>query len=255
MSWKIIGQAVTGSSHEVSGRPCEDALHVEKLLLANGTEALICCASDGAGSAKYAAFASQLLVNETVKRFTALLQEQPTIDEADVYQVAEELYELLRQQAEENQVIIQEYSCTWLGAVLLPEYAVFFQIGDGAIVRYTDADAYVTIWPPENGEYQNSTWFLVDHINMSQLRCCVLQEQIDEIALLTDGLQMLALNIETNIVHQPFFESMFKWLRLADADKKIATLNGKLKQYLVSDLINQKTDDDKTLLLATRLKS
>ncbi|MFN4314044.1 MAG: PP2C family serine/threonine-protein phosphatase [Chitinophagaceae bacterium] len=255
MSWKLIGQAVVGSSHLSSDRPCEDALHAEKLLHPNGTEILICCASDGAGSARFAATASQLVVTETVNRFAALLQVDAIIEEADIYQVAEEIYELLRQQSVENQVAIQEYSCTWLGAVLFPDRAVFFQIGDGAIVRHNGVDGYVTLWPPENGEYQNSTWFLVDHLHMAQLRCIVLHERIDEIALLTDGLQMLALNIETNIVHQPFFESMFKWLRLADNDEKIATLNNKLQNYLGSELINQKTDDDKTLLLATRLNS
>jgi hypothetical protein len=48
---------------------------------------------------------------------------------------------------------------------------------------------------------------------------------------------------------------MFKWLRMAGTEEQLATLNEKLQQYLSGDLINQKTDDDKTLFLATRLKT
>ena len=254
MKWNCIGQAVAGTSHIISSKPCEDAFQYAVVELADNHQVLICCASDGAGSAKYAAEASQLVANETIHRFAALANEKNEISEADIFAVAEEMYELLRLKAEEKETNIEEYSCTWLGAILFPHAAAFFQIGDGAIVRNNGADGYVVIWPPDNGEYQNSTWFLIDDPGMPQLRCSVLNEPIDEIAIFTDGIQMLALKMDTHIVHQPFFDSMFKWLRMADEEEKIATLNQKLQQYLSSDLINQKTDDDKTLFLATRMK-
>jgi hypothetical protein len=255
MKWNCIGQAVTGTSHIVSAKPCEDALHYAVVQLSDNEHVLICCASDGAGSAKFATEASQLVAVETINRFTAIIQEKKEIGEADIFSVAEEMYELLRLKSEENETSIEEYSCTWLGAVLFPQKAAFFQIGDGAIVRNNGVEGYAVIWPPDNGEYQNSTWFLIDDPGMPQLRCCVIDEAIDELAIFTDGIQMLALKMDTHIVHQPFFDSMFKWLRMADNEEQLATLNQKLQQYLSGDLINQKTDDDKTLFLATRMKS
>ncbi len=58
MIWKVIGESVIGSSHVQSGKTCEDASLYKVVQLDNDDEALICFASDGAGSAKYAREAS-----------------------------------------------------------------------------------------------------------------------------------------------------------------------------------------------------
>jgi hypothetical protein len=77
---------------------------------------------------------------------------------------------------------------------------------------------------------------------------------VDEVAIFTDGLQMLALNMESRTVHQPFFSDLFRYLRMANDADKVSILNGKLATYLDSPGINGRTDDDKTLFLATRLE-
>jgi len=46
---------------------------------------------------------------------------------------------------------------------------------------------------------------------------------------------------------------MFRSLRMAGDDSKIDILNKKLSDYLSSEIINSRTDDDKTLFLATKL--
>jgi hypothetical protein len=88
---------------------------------------------------------------------------------------------------------------------------------------------------------------------MPNLKTAIIAETIMEIAVFTDGLQMLALNNETTTVHQPFFYDMFKWLRKANNTENIGILDKKLKEYLDGNVINSRTDDDKTLLLATRI--
>ena len=90
-------------------------------------------------------------------------------------------------------------------------------------------------------------------IHFSQLKITVVEDNVQEVALFTDGLQLLALNNESLSVHQPFFTGMFKWLRMATKEEDITILNRKLGEYLDSDTINSRTDDDKSLLLATRL--
>jgi hypothetical protein len=89
---------------------------------------------------------------------------------------------------------------------------------------------------------------------MPNLKIIKILEPVHEVALTTDGLQMLVLNNETSTLHQPFFTSLFKGLRIADDSEKIEILNKKLREYLSSSIINERTDDDKTLFLATRLK-
>jgi hypothetical protein len=253
MIWKVIGQSVIGSSHIQNDKTCEDAVHYELVELGDD-EALICFVSDGAGSAKNAARASQTAVTQSVAILRELVANGVEIDEQHLLTLAENIYDTLKELADELKEPVNEFSCTLLGFVILPAKACFLQIGDGAIVR-SDGNGYFThIWWPHNGEYQNTTAFLVDDPNLPNLKIKIVEESIDEVAVFTDGLQMLALNNEAEQVHQPFFNDLFKWLRKATNDEHITILNNKLNEYLAGDVINNRTDDDKTLLLATKVK-
>jgi hypothetical protein len=53
-------------------------------------------------------------------------------------------------------------------------------------------------------------------------------------------------------VHIPFFDSMFRSVRGARAPGLDAALSRELEKYLNSALINERTDDDKTLIMASR---
>jgi hypothetical protein len=76
-----------------------------------------------------------------------------------------------------------------------------------------------------------------------------LERPILDLALLTDGLQMLALNYSEGRVHDPFFRPMFNLLRDSETGE---TLEQPLIVFLDSKRVNDRTDDDKTLFLATR---
>ena len=54
------------------------------------------------------------------------------------------------------------FSCTLLVALVDEGTAVFFQIGDGAIVYQAEDGSYVPALWPQSGEYANCTWFLTD---------------------------------------------------------------------------------------------
>jgi len=254
MIWKVIGQSVIGSSHIQNGKTCEDALCCQLITIENENEALIGFVSDGAGSAKYAANASQTTVKLAVGIAQNLIGSGIEIGEEHLLALVEQVYDALNTMAKELNEPINEFSCTLLGFIILPERACFLQIGDGAIVR-ADATGYFThIWWPHNGEYQNTTTFLIDDPNFPNLRTKIIEESISEVAIFTDGLQMLALNNETETVHQPFFNNLFKWLRKASDEEHVSILNNKLNEYLAGDIINNRTDDDKTLFLATKNK-
>lgn len=253
MIWKVIGQSVIGSSHIQSGKTCEDAFDYRLVNLAGDEQALICFVSDGAGSALYAAEASQLAVKTGVKLLAEWIDEDKDIDDAALVELTELVYDELKADADEKAVQLNEFSCTLLGFIILPEKACFLQIGDGAIVRSDGSDGFTHVWWPHNGEYQNTTTFVIDDPNLPNLKTRIINESIFEVALFTDGLQMLALNNETESVHQPFFNDLFKVLRMTRSQEHIDILNGRLLGYLSGDVINSRTDDDKTLLLATRL--
>ncbi len=85
---------------------------------------------------------------------------------------------------------------------------------------------------------------------MDQLQFSLVQERVAEIALLSDGLQRLALDYQSRTPYHPFFSGLFSPLRRASRES-LPALNSHLANYLNSTRINDRTDDDKTLVLAT----
>jgi hypothetical protein len=143
---------------------------------------------------------------------------------------------------------VREFACTLLTAIVAPRHAAFAQVGDGAIVVWRE-NAYQTVFWPQTGEYANTTYFLTNPDYEDRLEFRILEEEVEELALFTDGLQMLALHYQSRTVHGPFFAPMFQALhRAANAEE----LDGPLVRFLTSRAVNDRTDDDKTLILATR---
>lgn len=237
MTWKAIGSSVVGTAHA----DCEDAIAFSPF------QPLICLVSDGAGSAEHAAEASAFVTARGLELFPSCTSEP------DVLSAVEELYAGLVSLSASLGCALPELSCTLLGCVLFEDRSIFFQIGDGAIVRGDGSDSYTAVWWPQNGEYANTTHFLIDDPLLSNLKVLVLPETVHEVSIFTDGLQQLVLNWESSSVHQPFFQDMFKWLRRAASPEEVAILDGKLREYLGSPAVCNRTDDDKTLFLATRI--
>lgn len=255
MSWKAIGQSVTGTSHTASGKGCEDAVRYDILKDGSGNDILVCCVSDGAGSAMHAAFASVFTATKALEYVRHFTDHNEELTEAHVYALAEDIYHGLAEEAAANEVPISEYSCTMTAVILAHDRSAFVQIGDGAIVRDDGSDGYNTVWWPQTGEYHNTTFFITDDSGLGNLHVMVTDTPVHEVAVITDGLQLVALNMENSAVHQPFFKDLFRYLRQADTTDKVAVLDRKLAEYLDSPRINERTDDDKTLFMATRLQA
>src|SRR5208282_2256447 len=105
------------------------------------------------------------------------------------------------------------------------------------------------IFWPQSGEYANTTCFLTDPHYETEMAFFFEDERVDQVALFTDGLQMLALNYAEKTGHSPFFLPLFQ--KLADAPSS-EELVEPLNRFLDSPRVNERTDDDKTLVLAVR---
>ncbi|MFD1559614.1 PP2C family serine/threonine-protein phosphatase [Paraburkholderia silviterrae] len=251
MSWSVIGSSVAGSSHSHSSDPCQDSCFYYVTADATGASYLIALAADGAGSAKFGEVGSELACETGGETLLAAVEESG--ERAFSLSLASSVLHAVRAKIERaasaREVSARELACTLLGAVVGPTQAMYFQIGDGAIVVRHDDDLSPVFWP-ESGEYANMTYFVTDASAAEHLRYET-RGATDEIALFTDGLQRLALVFATETAHAPFFDPMFKMLR-ASSDEQTDELCAALKRFLGSDAINERTDDDKTLILATR---
>jgi hypothetical protein len=99
------------------------------------------------------------------------------------------------------------------------------------------------------GEYANMTNFVTDENAIELLAVRVLPALADRVAVFSDGIQRLALNMATNTAHTPFFTPFFTVLATATAAQE-DYLQVELARFLQSPAVNERTDDDKTLALA-----
>jgi len=251
--WRVVQASVTGVAHRRSGVECQDACAVQSLFMTDSKPVLVLVAADGAGSAAQAHAGAQRTCQALLAECANWLAEanddwQPMIASCWLHNIQASL----TQQAADTGLPLREFACTLMGAVIAPDQALFLQIGDGAIVIGT-GDGYQPVFWPQGGQYPNETWFVTDPNATSHLECMTLTESIAEIALLTDGLQPLALHYQSRQAHEPFFRPMFQSLRDYPEDACPAALTQALEQFLNSPAVNQRTHDDKTLILATRV--
>jgi hypothetical protein len=253
-AWRVVSASVAGTSHIEADAPCADASAVRVLRTAEAHSLLVAVASDGAGTSARAAEGAALAVSTTLDAANAW-----AIEHADLSDFTEEtgrawvgaVRDVLATRASDEGLVPRDFACTLLVALVDDTRAVFVQVGDGVIVCGTEAGGYVPVTWPQNGEYANMTWFSTDPDSPAVAEVRIVTG-IDEIALLTDGLQALALRYATRDAHDPFFEPMFQRLR-RELEPQPAQLAESLRGFLGSAAVNARTDDDKTLVLATRL--
>jgi hypothetical protein len=146
----------------------------------------------------------------------------------------------------------RDFACTALGAVVAPQRAIFFQVGDGAIiVSGPESRDYSWVFWPQHGEFANQTNFVTQDNLSDILNFDVVEGRINELAIFTDGIERLVLDFRTKTVHGPALESIFEWLSTKNPREEEAC--NVLAAYLASEQIKKRTDDDKTLIMATRL--
>jgi hypothetical protein len=259
--WKYISASVLGTSHGRTETPCQDSNGCRVFTTKNGSEVLVAVASDGAGSSKRSEEGSALACSLFLQEMEILLGSDGS---GEVREISEEfvknwLTSFQREvalRAEHEELKPRDFACTFIAAIVGHDCAAFAQIGDGAIIVPSpeEPDEYCYVFWPQQGEYANQTYFATDADAHEKIQYELVPHRVDEVAVLTDGIQGLALHYQSQTAHNPFFQPIFAWLRPAPegySDKFTASLAA----YLNSPKVNESTDDDKTLVLATRRES
>jgi hypothetical protein len=249
MRWKHASASVTGKSHSNRGEEGQDACRAGIVHLPDA-EFFIGIAADGAGSTTEGGRGAEIACGTLFLRIAAALQEQgslTTITEDDVRTWVTAAREAIAADAQEQEKRLREYACTVLGAAAGNGRALFFQIGDGAIVT-GHKDAFEAVFWPDQGEYANTTFFITDEQYLDRLRI-VSSDTPEEIALFTDGLQNLVLSFSQKKAHAGFFVPLFSALQNSPGDGS-GFFSDQLKSFLSRDDISMRSDDDRTLVLA-----
>ena len=251
--WRIAAASVAGTSHERTGAPCQDS-HLAALVGDDGST-LVLIASDGAGSASHSEIGSSLAccrLMEELRRAIDQGLEVAQITKEVALGWLSEVRAALQTAADEHNLGLREFACTLLAAVVSPTHSAFFQVGDGAMVVRPNGDSWSYVFWPQHGQFINTTYFITDPTAADVLECDVVEGRIEEVAVFTDGIESLVLHYASQSVHAPFFDRIFQPVRNLESTGLSEELSAKLQSYLTLPLVCERTDDDKTLLLATR---
>lgn len=253
--WRIALAVVVGTSHERSGAPCQDNAALAEFDTAEGP-ILAAAVSDGAGSAAHSDIGSALAVSSFIALVRSFFEDGGTLqalDRAIACRWMGDISEKMASTALASGHEPRDYSCTFLAALVGPMQAAFAQIGDGAIVvSHGEEDGWSYVFWPQHGEYANTTNFIQSPDLNSLLQFELAPRGIAEFAIFSDGIENLVLHKAERSVHQGFFRDMMWPVRASSAHGIDLTLSEGLGKYLSSSTICERTDDDKTLILATR---
>lgn len=252
--WRTAYASVIGSSHQKNGTYCQDAGYCRVVKAADGSDILLAVVSDGAGSAKRSEIGAQLTVDSFLLQFEDVVQKNPlsAIDQPYVLNWLQNLKGMILEKAAQESFNCKEYACTILAAIVGCDSAVFFQIGDGVIVisELGSVDYGYMFWP-QHGEFANQTNFLTQENVEEILAFAFVPQTFESISIFSDGIERLVLDFNNQTVYSPALRPIFNWLEKCEPSSD-ETPSAALIAYLNSDFINSRTDDDKTLVMATR---
>jgi Protein phosphatase 2C len=253
--WRVAAASAIGTSHIKTGTPCQDSTGVEFIDTADG-QVLVCVISDGAGSAAHSDIGSRQAVTRSLELVREFLSNGGQVQSIDAGIAADWLANVrssIVAIAEETNSTSREFACTVLVAIIAAEMAAFFQVGDGAMVfSCENEDAWSNIIWPQHGEYANSTNFVTSTDSLDVMEFKRIDCRVERFASFSDGIESLVLHYATKAVHAPFFSEMVKPVEKLDVPGLSERLSRSLFDYLCSTDVCDRTDDDKSLILASR---
>ena len=256
MGWKAIARSATGTSHEDQKIPCQDCGNYRIF-----KDVIVGVVADGAGSAKYSHIGSEIAVETALKylsKISEYLQKRKRFWERFSQPLSEieakklftktvkEVITALNKKADNNDYSVSDLACTLLVFVATPEWLAAMQIGDGFIVMRSENAEYQLLFEPDKGEFFNETTFVTSVNALEEMQVEVFSGKQEFICAATDGLEKVAIRFSDWQPFTPFFKPLEEYLQETgkpEIDDKY------IVDFLNSERLNSRTDDDKTLLL------
>lgn len=247
--WRITAASVPGSKR-TAGEPGDDA-HAWTI----EGHWLVAAVADGAGSAERSAEGADLAAAFFVEHFAWALAEDPTVSADRIFDSFEATRLALERLCHRAGDELNKFATTLCVAVASATKVWAAQVGDGAVV-VKDGERFEALASTTRGEFLNETTFLTSPSWRREASVERRSVSSPSLALLTDGLGLLALDLVSGVPHAPFFEPLFAFCASTDDATDDATDDGadeatiSLERFLRSERVGSRTDDDLTLLIA-----
>ncbi|WP_448563823.1 PP2C family serine/threonine-protein phosphatase [Trichothermofontia sp.] len=256
MGWTTIARSAIGTRHQDQQLPCQDAAAV--LVLG---EVAIGAVADGAGSATLADVGAKVAVAgalQYLRRTEMWLQRRqlswstlPEFPSVELLhrllgKAARQALQTLVRQAQAHDCVLEDLACTLLMFLATPHWLAAMQIGDGFIVVRSPGQPYHLLFQPDKGEFANQTSFLTSPGAIAAMQVRLWTDTPLFICAATDGVERVAIRFQDWTAFPPFFQPLEAYLEETQSPEPEDRY---LMDFLTSDRLNARTDDDKTLLL------
>jgi len=253
LCWSWIGACSKGSSHIKSGTECQDFGTCFERPYREST-ALIAVVSDGAGSAQFSSRGSRAVVQTMARQLAEFVRDgssSPSIPEELALQWLDDMRDRISAIASRKDAKPCDFAATLVAAVVFPSGLSVCHVGDGACIvrRQGQQNWEVASWPA-HGEYASTTFFVTDY-PAPKLERRFLEGEFSDMAIFSDGLERLALDFANACAFNRFFDPMSAPLSGLRPGRD-RDLSRHLRRFLDSPRVAERTDDDKTLIVAKR---
>jgi serine/threonine protein phosphatase PrpC len=262
VTWKAIARSAIGTSHQQQQLPCQDYGGVDTVSLQAMNDVIIGVVADGAGSVKYADVGAKLAVKiglgylaniekwlrqRSHSSWPSLVQSPSQAQARKLFtQMGTKVISALQKQAVNSGYLVDDLACTLLAFVATPHWIAAAQIGDGFMVVRSQEEGYQLLFQPDRGEFANQTTFITSTNALEEMQVRVLSGHQTFICAATDALEKIAIRMSDWTPFPPFFKPLEEYLQeITDPEQE----DEYLISFLESERLNQRTDDDKTLLL------
>jgi Protein phosphatase 2C len=251
MDWCYAAASVVGVSHIRAGTRLQDAKHCFVFGSDKGDRRFFAVIADGAGSAEFGGQGASILCRTMSSETRIAFQEAGGFPDDDVIWAWLDLArDRIRLAASRRARASRDFAATLVLVMASHDEVVTAHVGDGAIVARNKNDAaWIVLSEPHHGEYASTTYFVTDDPRPA-LRIGRYPNQFDALAAFSDGIENLVIDSATGVPSAGFFNSMAKPLDASNILGKDNALSESLAAFLASDRLNERTDDDKTLIVA-----
>ena len=271
--WQIGNRTLIGKSHLESGVENQD-----KCMIGEIRDCVLFVLSDGAGSARFGAYGASSLVNRVhheicsldPKLFSNLEDAQSELERAvkiAVGQIHQEincgklrpkkkkiikfLKNFFGSEEDAETEILDNYAATLLVAVVSADCVWMAHLGDGYMAggHFSEADFTQTVCSlPENGEYENQTYFFTDHHWEEHLRVTFQKVNLDFFVAMTDGADPFLISSDRTSLEK----SLVKKISDLNLGHSEISLSEVLRRLFTDERVYAVSSDDTTFCVALR---
>ena len=255
--WRVAAATAAGVSHSRDNIPNQDAVSYRMVQVGHGQVAVIAVA-DGAGSASRSDEGSQIAVSAAVSTIVDGINTQPAAA------FSEPIAELLTRDAiKQAKVAVERYgrrnnvptralASTLIVAFASDSLVTAAQVGDGAVLAFNIGSGVArTMCEAHSGEYANETTFITSRSRPHEIASVghASGYDYDCLALITDGLQNLALKMPERAAFMGFWNPILNDLAQTDEPEAVPK---RLHAFISGERVQSRTTDDVTIAIAVR---